>query len=104
MKPRPRSTIGRGSTPLTSSPGRAGAPRTKRTRTPGGTWRGFSPRGRTDELRPRRDRDGRRLARRALRGTSGRGRAEGGGRRAGTGGGGVLLLGVHPLEDAASPR
>ena len=54
--------------------------------------------------RLRRHRDRRRLARRALRRRAGRGRPAGRARRARAGRRRVLLLGVHPVEDAAAPR
>ena len=53
--------------------------------------------------RLRRHRPRRRLARRALRRRAGRGRPARRGRRARAGRRRVLLLGVHPVEDAAAP-
>ena len=57
-----------------------------------------------DEQRLRRHRHRRRLAGRALRRRAGRGRPARRARRARAGRGRVLLLGVHPVEDAAAPR
>ena len=54
--------------------------------------------------RLRRDRGGRGLARGALRGRAGGGRPAGGRRRARAGRRRVLVLGVHPVEDAAAAR
>ena len=63
------------------------------------------PRGeRAHERRLRRDRGGWRLAGRALRRGAGRRRPAGGPGRAGAGRGRVLLLRVHPVQDAAAPR
>ncbi len=57
---------------------------------------------RRHEQRLRRDRDRRRLARRALRGRAGRGRPARGRGRARARRRRVLVLGVHPVEDAAA--
>ena len=57
-----------------------------------------------DEQRLRRDRARRRLAGRALRGRAGRGRPARRRRRARARGRGVLVLGLHPVEDAAAAR
>ena len=59
--------------------------------------------GAADMSRLRRHRPRRRLARRALRRRAGRGRPARRGRRARAGRRRVLLLGVHPVEDAAAP-
>ena len=70
------------------------------------TWSTSAARGRAadERLRLRRDHRRRRLAGRALRRRAGRWWAAGGGRRAGAGRWRVLLLGVHPVQDAAAPR
>ena len=60
-------------------------------------------RGAAEMSRLRRHRARRRFARRALRGRAGRGRPARRGRRARAGRRRVLLLGVHPVEDAAAP-
>ena len=76
--------------------------RTGPTGTPSTWWRAGG-----EELpreRLRRDRGRRRLAGRALRRRARRGRPAGRARRARAGRRRVLLLGVHPVEDAASPR
>ena len=62
-----------------------------------------TPRGRADEPL-RRHRGGRRLAGRALRRRTGRRWPSGRRRRTPTGGWRVLLLGLHPFQDAAAPR
>ena len=88
---------------------RASPTRTGRTGTRS-TWSTSSP-GRRTRPAPgraheqlRRHRPGRRLAGRALRGRVGRRRTAGRRRRTPAGRRRVLLLGVHPLQDAAAPR
>ncbi len=84
-----------------SAPG--SATRTGPTGTPRTWWRSRPGRSSRRERRLRRDRPRRRRARRALRRRAGRGRPARRRRRARAGRRRVLLLGVHPVQDAAAP-
>ena len=99
---RARSAARRPRTASTRS-GPASKMRTGRTGTPS-TWCGSRPARRCrHEQRLRRHRHRRRLAGRALRRRARRGRPARRTRRARAGRRRVLLLGVHPVEDAAAP-
>src|SRR3954451_24081728 len=105
---RRRSTTAGTRRPLPSTTGRTGTPptswrattvvvRRRRSATPVSTWQCYPGDGRL-----RRDRAGCRLAGRALRRGTGRRGPAGGRGGAGTGGRRVLLLRVHPVQDAAA--